>query len=44
METSIPQTLKEIQEQILKTKTLDPHNYAKIQNLQQLLDKLMDNK
>lgn len=41
METIIPPTSKDLQEQILKTKQDEPHNYKKIQNLQQLLDKLI---
>jgi hypothetical protein len=31
-------TIKEIQLEILKTKLSDPHNYMKIQKLQQNLD------
>jgi|DEB19_MinimDraft_2_1074335.scaffolds.fasta_scaffold01963_4 BioD-like phosphotransacetylase family protein len=38
------QTSKELQQQILKTKTEEPHNYKKIQRLQQLLDKIATDK
>lgn len=38
------QTLEEIQAQILKSKTEEPTNYKKIQRLQQLLDKLSNDK
>lgn len=38
------QTSEEIMKQILKTKTEDPHNFKKIQRLQQLLDKLTEKK
>jgi hypothetical protein len=38
------QTPEEITKQILKAKTEDPGNYKRIQRLQQLLDKLMENK
>lgn len=38
------QTSKELQQQILKAKTEEPHNYKKIQRLQQLLDKLSNDR
>jgi len=45
MSANSAQTPQEITQQILKTKTDEPHNYKKIQRLQQLLDKLAnDNK
>jgi hypothetical protein len=36
-------TASEVVEQILETKSKDPHNHTKIQRLQQLLDKLTKN-
>lgn len=40
MESTPILTPREVQKQILIAKTKDPHNYPKIQKLQQLLDKL----
>lgn len=44
MNQSTLQSPQEIQEQILIVKTSEPHNYTKIQKLQQRLDKLSSNK
>lgn len=44
MKTSTLQSPKEVREQILITKVSEPHNYPKIRKLQQLLDKLSNNK
>jgi hypothetical protein len=34
-------TVKQVKNQILETKSKDPYNYTKIQRLQLLLDKLL---